>query len=340
MIMKTNKIFAAVLALVTLGGCGQVAEHTETIASTSAEKSYIINAEFDAYKKCTEYEGIGYYGYYDFLEFLQYANTSGINEDFDIKKDVDPMFVYEESEDGYSWPAIDEDSLAVNYYSNFNDNIRKSGEYMISDFKDGVCINRFLFDKKKYKDKNFTLEIPETLDGKPVLKLSGFVTDCDNPYDEYTQDGFLSDMPEEYSVDLKIPASVTDISNCALSTTSLYNDGEGGYDIKGGQINSITVDEDNPNFSSEDGILYSKNKEWLLKIPSGYNKVYTVPDSVKYIANTIVEYCGKTLTIGRNVRKIYSEFCDAKTVRVYKGSYADKWAKMNKDRIGEIEYID
>ena len=48
---------------------------------------------------------------------------------------------------------------------------------------------------------------------------------------------------------------------------------------------SITVDEDNPFFTSQDGILFTKNMTTLVKYPAARaGEEYTIPDSVLYVA--------------------------------------------------------
>lgn len=49
-------------------------------------------------------------------------------------------------------------------------------------------------------------------------------------------------------------------------------------------LKQIVVDKDNAFFSSEDGVLFDKNKTTLLKMPQQYvEKKYKVPDGIKYI---------------------------------------------------------
>jgi hypothetical protein len=47
---------------------------------------------------------------------------------------------------------------------------------MISDIEDGVCINQYVFDESKFGDnKSITIEIPETIEGKKVIKLGSSI---------------------------------------------------------------------------------------------------------------------------------------------------------------------
>lgn len=65
-----------------------------------------------------------------------------------------------------------------------------------------------------------------------------------------------------------------------------------GYDpfINVPKLESYIVDPQNPDFSSQDGILYNKDKTQLLKVPTTKAQV-TIPDSVTYIGNNAFSSC-------------------------------------------------
>lgn len=305
----------------------------------TAHKKYYVNSEFDPYRKSTVYDNLDYYGYYDFIDFYETIDFDDVNHyiDFDLEEDVDPFYLVDESEDGFSYKSIDSHSLSRNFYPNYKSAVRKSGDYLISDFKDGVCLHKIAFDKKKYKSKDITVEIPSSIDGKKVLKLSGYILHFEDE-DEYYQTGFLGDFTSKYRISLKIPSTVTEISDCAFDSYLDYNN----------NIVSFEVDSDSKNFSSKDGVLYSKTKDWLFRVPFHYNKDYVVPDTVKYIACSNFSYNEdsddakyKSLTVGKNVKRIYDDYCDCNCkVFVYKDSYAAHWFEKNADKIiTTIEYI-
>lgn len=57
-------------------------------------------------------------------------------------------------------------------------------------------------------------------------------------------------------------------------------------------LTTINTSKDNPNFSSEDGILYNKNKTALYKFPPGKSmKKYTLPISVNYVESHAFSSC-------------------------------------------------
>ncbi len=81
---------------------------------------------------------------------------------------------------------------------------------------------------------------------------------------------------------ITIPKSVTTIGNCAFYTC---------YDLQ-----SIEVDSDNPEYCSENGVLYNKEKTEIIRFPKEKTEVsFAIPKSVTKIADGAFEYC-KNLT--------------------------------------------
>ena len=105
--------------------------------------------------------------------------------------------------------------------------------------------------------------------------------------------------------ELTIPDGVTEIGYDAfcyctsLSKVKLPNSLTTiGYSAFRGCINltDITISSDNKNFSSVDGVLFSKDMSILLAYPAGNNRsTYTVPDSVTEIGNYAF-YCCTSLS--------------------------------------------
>ena len=89
-----------------------------------------------------------------------------------------------------------------------------------------------------------------------------------------------------------IPDSVTSIGYKAFAVcTSLV---------------SIIVDEGNENYSSEDGVLFNKNKTMLVQCPGGKEGGYSIPASVTSIGNRAFYVCPslESVTIGNSVTSI------------------------------------
>ena len=78
-------------------------------------------------------------------------------------------------------------------------------------------------------------------------------------------------------IDVKIPRKVNDIGPGA------FNDCH--------NLMSITVDPQNTQYCSEDGVLFDKTKTTLIRYPNKRETSYTIPDSVKYIGNHAFAEC-------------------------------------------------
>jgi len=109
-------------------------------------------------------------------------------------------------------------------------------------------------------------------------------------YQPVTEIGSTSDNNENGAfyntsvTSITIPANVTLIgSNVFSSCTSLT---------------SITVDSDNPNYTSEGGILYNKAKTTLIQAPpAGISGAITILDSVTSISDSAFKDCSNLTTV-------------------------------------------
>lgn len=120
------------------------------------------------------------------------------------------------------------------------------------------------------------ITIPTTLGGLPVTGIGeGAFSDC----------GFIE--------------NVTILENITEITTGAF--------YKCNKLTGITVADDNPDFSSEDGVLFNKNKTQLIQYPIGNERnSYDIPKSVTEICNSAFAYCEylKKVTIPEGVKKI------------------------------------
>ena len=89
-----------------------------------------------------------------------------------------------------------------------------------------------------------------------------------------------------------IPASVTSI--------------QGGTFARCSSLTGIEVSADNPNYSSQNGVLYNKDKTTLVLAPGASSGSFTIPNSVKSIGDNAFSGCAglTTITIPNSVTSI------------------------------------
>jgi len=119
---------------------------------------------------------------------------------------------------------------------------------------------------------------------------------------------------------LEIPASVTFIRPEAL--TGLKD------------LSKIEVDSRNKAYSSEDGVLFNKDKTELVKYPVGETSTeYTIPDTVTCIQYSAFEYSSylQTVTVPISVNEIdESAFAFCNIIKdVYYGGTEEDWEKID-----------
>jgi len=119
-----------------------------------------------------------------------------------------------------------------------------------------------------------------------------------------------------------IPSTVTSIGDGAFSfcyaltsitipnsVTSIGSDAFKGCSA----LTAINVDAANLNYSSDDGVLYNKNKTTLMCYPAGKSGAYAIPNSVTSIVSNAIYNCGvlTSLTIPASVTSIgsYALYC-------------------------------
>ncbi|MGN1481353.1 leucine-rich repeat protein [Porcipelethomonas sp.] len=117
-----------------------------------------------------------------------------------------------------------------------------------------------------------------------------------------------------YLEEIVVPASVTNLSTFSCQ-----------------KLKNIIVSEDNENYSSEDGVLFNKDKTTLIKYPQGNERTdYSIPDGVERIESTAFSGCEnlQNITIPESVTSIgENAFYNCGAVETKNGiNYVDCWA--------------
>ena len=148
--------------------------------------------------------------------------------------------------------------------------------------------------------------MPATYEGEYVVKeginiiCGGAFSHCSkltkvtlpNSLKEIREDAFFGCSAIET---IFIPKNVETISIVALATID-YASKEPDYsssEIKEyfiSNLQSITVDKDNKNFTSIDGVLYDKDAKTLIQYPTGKKGPFTIPNSVQKVGTAACAY--------------------------------------------------
>ena len=159
----------------------------------------------------------------------------------------------------------------------------------------------------KYTGSGGSVDIPATIDGKPVTSIGTDAFRSCSGLTSITIPSSVTSIGEAAFTNctgltsITIPNSVTSIGdfvfwNCSgltsitipSSVTSIGNNVF--YGCTG--LTNITVDSSNPSYCSESGVLFNKDKTTLICCPIGKaNSSYTIPYGVTVIADYAFERC-------------------------------------------------
>lgn len=170
-----------------------------------------------------------------------------------------------------------------------------------------------------YKGKPTDLVIPNEIDGLPVTAIGGSAFQRCSSLSSVTLPDTLEsigpaafamcnitdiDFPESLKVignnafancffsSVTIPAGVTEVNSSAF--LSCYN------------LTKINVDLDNQLYSSEDGVLFNKDKSLLISCPAGRPGEYEVPGTVTSLGDNAFCFCSNLnkIIVSSNVKEI------------------------------------
>ena len=176
--------------------------------------------------------------------------------------------------------------LSTHDFYNFGANVRKFEAFEVEEGNENfVAIDGVLYTK----DKKRLISYPRNKKGDTYEILDGVVT-----LDEFA---FASNMNLQT---LKVPDSLTfeprkkgiRMENITPVTTALYS-----YSA----IQDIILNETNPNYTSIDGVVYTKDKKQLMCVSTGRTKEVIIPDGVE----TIIDYAVFPSQVARSIPKMY-----------------------------------
>lgn len=149
--------------------------------------------------------------------------------------------------------------------------------------------------------------IPATIEGLPVVSIGTGAFDSNTSITSVViPEGVLSIGWSAFNyctslVSVTIPNTVTYIGSQAFrgcsAVTSLFIPESVTYievfafDFMS-SLTGFTVDPDNPNYSSRDGVLFNKDQSTLLVFPGGQTGPYTIPAGVTQLQDYAFYYCG------------------------------------------------
>ena len=150
----------------------------------------------------------------------------------------------------YSLLVPDVDEKIEEYISK----MYKSGDFLVSDYNGGICINRYVGNEKD-------VVIPEKIDGKNVIKIGLYF---ERSWDD-TSDGIDGSIYFQrnafYETGVKsiyLPSGLKEIVMYSF------------YISEKNSLKSIKVSKENPYYLSVNGILFSKKPLKVLCIPGVY----------------------------------------------------------------------
>ena len=176
--------------------------------------------------------------------------------------------------------------LSTHDFYNFGAKAEKLEAFEVEEENENfVAIDGVLYTK----DKKRLISYPRNKKGDTYEILDGVVT-----LDEFA---FASNMNLQT---LKVPDSLTfeprkkgiRMENITPVTTALYS-----YSA----IQDIILNETNPNYTSIDGVVYTKDKKELLCVSTGRTKEVIIPDGVE----TIIDYAVFPSQVARSIPKMY-----------------------------------
>ena len=167
---------------------------------------------------------------------------------------------------------------------------KDNSDYLVKDCDNGIAI-------VKYLGKKLQVEIPDTLEGKPVTMLCGCIEK------ETTESGLLYYYRNPFA-GKKVKSILIPNSLKFISKNALYTDVDARHTLDNPTLEKVIVADKNPYYFSKKGLLYNKNMTALLHVPDNYqSKSVVIPDGVKVLYSVISKETQK-VRVPKTVEKI------------------------------------
>lgn len=165
----------------------------------------------------------------------------------------------------------------------------KDNEYLLKStihFSDGTILNGSESDYEykqltsdtieitAYTGTDQTLSIPSSIDGQTVTCIGEYAFNGSSGIKEITIPSSVTTIKpyafyRSSAEKISVPSSVTSIGQFAFQDCR--------------SLAEIAVDDSNPNYSSDGGVLYNKDKTLLISYPAGKKDTYAIPSGVTNI---------------------------------------------------------
>ncbi len=210
------------------------------------------------------------------------------------------------------------ESIILKYPSKNSEKKTKSGDFEYITAKNVSSGDFEKLDEDNLKEicvtgfsgNNTEIEIPEQIDGFTVTEID------------------LSSFPKDKVFDkITIPKTINSIYVLRETLYSRDVDGEARIDDFGDlYCKRFECSEDNPEFCSADGVLYTKDKKVLVLYPNSSNRAdFTLPDSVAFIYCFAFSHSNNLESVTLNPDVVIGEgaFFDCVNLREVKNNPAD-----------------